>query len=261
MGIIQKFNGKRPQGAAPPPPTTPSASDDREPLRRLARELAKACECVADVDARLDRLVKIIRDADAAHIALQEAIKADGGIALAEYAAGNAADAPIAKLIAAEETTAKAAAAAKVALPNAQAMLNAAQAEVKRLEQEKEHAVIAYLRGRADEVAARYRNLFSALCRTHDELAGISAALLPTSPTGREIKMSSLPITVPRFDLPATADPNEYLPTMVHHSDERSAGQSTADWMQARALLAADVEASLDGVIGLKLAYPEDYDL
>jgi hypothetical protein len=50
-------------------------------------------------------------------------------LALAAYAAGNASDHPIAKLILTEEYTAKAASAAKGALQLAQEMLTAANAE------------------------------------------------------------------------------------------------------------------------------------
>jgi hypothetical protein len=130
-------------------------------------------------------------DADAAHAAVQEAVAADGGVALAEYAAGSAADGGIAKLIAAEETTAKAAAAAKSALPKAQAMLADARAEVTRLEREKEDAALAHLRTRADDVALTYKRAFDLLCRSHDQLVGISAALSATGEYGGEIVMST----------------------------------------------------------------------
>src|SRR5205814_563438 len=121
-----------------------------------------------------------ITDADAAHAALQEAVAADGGVSLAAYALGNASDQPIAKLIMHEENTSKAAGAARAALPNAQAMLADARAECSRLERDKENAGLAYLRGRADEVALSYKRAFDLLCTTHDQLVGISAALSAT---------------------------------------------------------------------------------
>jgi hypothetical protein len=70
-------------------------------------------------------------------------VAADGGVALAEYAAGKASDHPIARLIQTKENTAKAASAAKGALQNAHDMLAAARAEVGRLELEKDNAVLA----------------------------------------------------------------------------------------------------------------------
>ena len=106
MGVMFKSKDKK---DAATPTSVPAGADGRDRLRHLAGELAKANQHAVDVEARLDRLVGIIRDADRAHAALQDAVAADRAQALAEYAAGNASDAPIAKLIAAEETTAKAA--------------------------------------------------------------------------------------------------------------------------------------------------------
>jgi len=45
------------------------------------------------------------------------------------------------------------------------------------VELEKENAALAYLRSRADEVALQHRRIFNALCRSHDQMVGISAAL------------------------------------------------------------------------------------
>jgi hypothetical protein len=121
MGVIQKFSGKKPfrDAASASPPTGQGAvNDGRERLRYAAAELAKAKDCVADLETRLNRLTTIISDADAAHAALQDAITADGGVALEAYGAGNASNQPIAMLVATKETTAKAASAAKDALPS-----------------------------------------------------------------------------------------------------------------------------------------------
>jgi hypothetical protein len=113
-------------------------------------------------------------------------------------------------------------------------MLAKAHAEVARLETEKDNAALAYLRARADDVALTYKRAFSTLCHSHDQLVGISAALSATGQFGGEITMSTVPITVPRFNLPSTADPNEYLPTIQHLASEGTVGGSTAKWMQAR---------------------------
>jgi hypothetical protein len=154
MGVIQKFNGRKPfpdAGSASPPTGHGAVHDGRERLRFAAAELAKACDCVADLETRLARLTTIISDADAAHAALQEAIAADGGVALEAYGAGNASDHPIAKLVAAKECTAKAASAAKDALPGVQDILAKARAECGRLESAKFDAVIVYLKTRASD--------------------------------------------------------------------------------------------------------------
>src|SRR5437763_13649235 len=108
MNIMQKLNGSKRNGVggAAPPAEPTSTYDGRARLRHSAAELAKAKEAAVDVEARLDRLVTIIRDADAAHEALQKAVSADGAVSLKAYAAGKASDHPIAALILTEENTA-----------------------------------------------------------------------------------------------------------------------------------------------------------
>jgi hypothetical protein len=63
-------------------------------MRAAAAELSKAKEAEAESDAQLDRLISIIRDADAAEAAVQEAIAADRGVALKAYSDGKAPDHP-----------------------------------------------------------------------------------------------------------------------------------------------------------------------
>ena len=224
--------------------------DGRERLRYFADELAKASEAVTELETRLERLAGIIRDADVAHATLQQAIADDGGLGLADYAEGNAPDGDVARLVQAKETTAKAAAAARDALPNAQAMLSHARSEVARLEQKKEDAALVYLKQHADHVALQYKRIFNALCRSHDQLVGISAALSATGEHGGEIKMSSLPTQVPRINLPSEAASNEDLPMMPHLPAEMIVDDSTANWLQARNRLELDVNAELDDLIG-----------
>lgn len=231
-------------------PQPEPAPDGRERLRFFADELAKANEAVLELEARLQRLTSICQDAELAHATLQQAIAEDGGVSLAEYAAGNAQDGDIAHLVQAKETTAKAAAAARDALPNVQAMLAKARSEVERLEQQKESAALEYLRQRADHVALQYKRIFTALCRSHDQLVGISAALSATGAHGGEIRMSETRIEVPRFNLPSVADPNEYLSSMTHLANDTTVEDSTASWLQARNRLANDVDAELDDLIG-----------
>lgn len=228
--------------------------DGRDRLRFFAAEHAKACGAVAELEARVGRLTTIIRDADAARAALQQAIADDGGISLAGYAAGSAPDGAIAKLIAADEAASKAAAAATDALPNVQSVLANARSEVSRLEQKREEAALEYLRMRADDLALQYKRIFGTLCRVHDQLAGVSIALSSSGAYGGEIRMSTLPVEVPRFNLPSTADPNEYLPMMTHVGTESTVEESSAIWLEARERLAQDVEANLDDLVGPRLA-------
>jgi hypothetical protein len=98
----------------------------------------------------------IVSDADAAQAALQDAIAADGGVALEAYGAGNASNQPIAQLVATKENTTKAASAARDALPGVNDMLAKARAEVARLEGVKFDAVIVFLKTRARDEHEAY---------------------------------------------------------------------------------------------------------
>ena len=116
-------------------------------------------------------------------------------------------------------------------------------------------AVCFKLRSLPDLYFATHRQIFAALCIQHDRLCGISAVL---STSGQyagvggsgDIRMSLLPLEVPRFNLPSTADPNEFLPTMVYRGGENTMEQSTADWTAARSRLLEDPDADLSDLIG-----------
>jgi hypothetical protein len=109
--------------------------DGRSPIARRFRDI---------------RMTTIISDAGVAHSALQAAIGADGGVALEAYGAGLTSDQPIAKLVEHKETTAKAAGAAKDALPGVRDALANARAVLAKAENAKFDAVILYLKARAD---------------------------------------------------------------------------------------------------------------
>ncbi len=233
------------------PPPTGTAYGCRERLRFAAGELAKARDCVADLEARLARLTAIIGDADAAHVVLQEAIAADGGVALEAYGSGRAPDQPIAELVGAKETTAKAASAAKDALPGVEDMLNKARAEVVRLESVKFDDVVRYLKSRAGDEHKIYLRAFNELCKSYENLCGIAVAL---SATGHADMMTSglpLPIQSPGFNMSTgpSHGPSEKI-TMSYMAAEAKVAKSTATWMQARERLMQDADADLDDLIG-----------
>jgi hypothetical protein len=265
MGVIQKFSKRHGVGGAAPvtPPTghDPAHNDGRERLRFLDAELAKAKDAVNELDARLDRLAGIIRSADAAHTALQEAIAADGGAALAEYAAGKAFSHPIAKLIATKE----AAAAVKGengALQKAQKMLDAARSEVVRLETEKDNAAIFYLKARASEAHKLYIRAFNDLCVSYDQLCGIAVALDATGHAAMMTTALPVPIAVPGFNMSSgPAHGPSDLVTMRHVAGEAKVGVSRAKFMQARERLRKDADAELDDLIGPQFQYASDRDL
>jgi hypothetical protein len=228
-------------------------TDDRARLRHIAGELAKVQAVSADIDASQDRLVKVIRDADAADAALQEAVTEDGGVSLAEYSAGNAADAPIAKLITAKEITAKAAAVAKTALPGVQSRLDAARAEIDKLKQEQFDATIVYLKTRARDKNKAYHDTFYALSNLYDQLCAIAVA---TSVTGHaEMMTTGLPVAIqaPGFNMSTgpSHGPSEKV-TLTHTPDDGEAKvvEVTSRWMQARERLLQDAYADLDDLIG-----------
>jgi hypothetical protein len=226
-----------------------SQTDDRSQLKFFTAELKKAEAAVVDLEQRVARLEKVIVDAEVAHSALQSFINADGGLALAEYSAGRADNSDIAKLISADETTARAAHAAKAALLNAQSALANARAEVVRLNGRREAAVLQYLTQRADERAKSYMLVWNAFCRAHDNLVGISTAL-SSGDYGGEILMTRAPIVAPRFNLPSSADSHEYLPTMTHLADDHAVESAAGDWLEARRRLTENVDADLDDLVG-----------
>jgi hypothetical protein len=184
---------------------------------------------VADADALLDRLIKVIRDADTAEEALQASVAEDGGVSLAAYSAGGATDAPIAKLILTKKTTAEAAAVAQAALAGVQSKLEAARVEVTRLEGVRFDATIVYLKMRARDKNTAYHDTFAALSRVYDELCGVAVAM---SATGHADMMTTgLPVAIqtPGFNMgtgPAHG-PSEKI-TLTHMTGEGEARVSEA---------------------------------
>jgi hypothetical protein len=266
MGLIQKLNGRKPfavvsDSTSPPPPTN-TTPDGRERLRFADAECTKARECVADLEARQGRLTTIISDADAARTALQAAIKADGGVALEAYSAGDASDAPIARLVEHRDTTAKAASAAKDALPGVEEMLTKARAELVKLEGLKFDAVIVYLKTRAKDEHEVYVGAFNDLIRSYERLYGIAVALSVTGHSDMMTTALPVPIQAPGFNMgtgPAHG-PSE-LVTMRHMVAEAKVGEATAKWMLARERLLSDADANLDDLTGMQFQYESDRHL
>jgi hypothetical protein len=194
MGVVEKLSKRHGVGgSAPTPPGM--KYDGRDRLRAASDGLVKGQQCVAELEAQFNRLTSIVTAADTAQVTLQAAITADGGVALEAY--GNANNEPIAALIATKENTARAASAAKAALPNVEDMLSKARAEVARLEGVKSDDMIAYLKMRADDQHRAYVKAYNEMCASHDVLCGIAVAL---SATGHSDMMTSgqpLPIRGP----------------------------------------------------------------
>ncbi len=264
MGIISSLNGHKRHGVGGSAPTPPSVKqyDGRDRLA-AAKALSDGQACVADLEARLNRLSTIISDADAAHDALQQAITADGGVALERYGNGNAANEPIAALIATKENTARAASAAKAALPSVEDMLAKARAEVTRLETVKFDAMIVFLKTRASDEHRAFLTAFNALCRSYDTLCGIAVALSATGHSDMMTSGAPMPIKVSGFNMNTGPGygPSEPV-TMARGADEDAIRRATAAWMQARERLAKDPDADIDDLIGVtELQYPSDANL
>jgi hypothetical protein len=136
----------------------------RERLRKLHAETLKAQEAAVECEQRIARLQQIIADADTAHQALQAAIAADGGKALEGYAAGHApTDSEIAKLVMTAENSARAATAAKAALPAAQAQLENIRNQVIVLSEERAKELNFVISMLADVEARAYKKAFAVI--------------------------------------------------------------------------------------------------
>ena len=145
----------------------------RDRLKHLDSETQKARNCVGDFEQRVRRLESIIVDADAAHAALQQAIATDGGKALEDYASGNApGDSEIARLVMTSEQSARAATAARAALPTATAALENVKMQVIVLGEERGFELNRVIAMLADDEARAYQRAFDDLGRRHDRLVG-----------------------------------------------------------------------------------------
>jgi len=258
MGIIQKLkqdltSSSRDVVALASIAAPTGGTDGRDRLRHIAGELAKAQQAVADADALLDRLVKVIRDADAAEEALQASVAEDGGVSLAAYSTGEATDAPIAKLIATKKITAEAAAVAKAALPGVNSKLEAACVEVKRLEAVRFDATIVYLKTRAQDKHRSYHDAFAVLSNLYDQLCGVAVAVSATGHADMMTSGAPLPVQAPGFNLSTgpSHGPSEKV-TLTHTTGagEARVGEAIARWTEARERLLQNPNADVDDIIG-----------
>jgi hypothetical protein len=230
---------------------TRKLTDEREVLRARAEQVRVAEQAIAEMAANVTRLERIISDAAEADAALQESVAGDGAVSLTAFAAGESTpDSEIATLLANAENTARAAVAARAALPRAQANLAAAQGELGRLHDQRRLAERDFLLMIANEKARKYRKLFSELCVAHDELVGISNSLPPVSPTEPEVRMTTAPIQVPAFNIASgRANTSEWLAIEVHHANEFTVDAEASKWLSARERLANDVEADVSDLL------------
>lgn len=229
---------------------TRKITDERDVLRSRHALMQTAEQAIAELEGQVARLEKIIADAATADQALQTAITSDGGQALAAFSAGELApDLDIGTLLANAENTSRAAVAAKAALPNAKAQLDAARAQLPALEEQRRAAELDFLKLLANEKGLQYKQLFAALCRVHDELVGVSNALIPLTPDAPEIRMTAAPVTVPSFNLASVRHPNEWIAQFEHRANEYIVQDVAQKWLAARQRLANDVEADVSDLL------------
>jgi hypothetical protein len=217
----------------------------RERLRHFDGEVTKATSAVADLERSIERLESILVDAAAAHQALQLAIAADGGASLSRYSMGDAPDSEIGRLVMGEETLARAATAAKSALPNAVASLDNARGQVIALEGERNaelNRVVAVL---ADSEARAYRDAFQEMCRLHDRLAGY--ARVAQANLG-DVQLIIEPLKTPRFALPSLGN-QDADPFLRHRPNDITTSEAARTWSTVRERLGADADADLGDLI------------
>jgi hypothetical protein len=83
---VEKNNKLR--GESPAAAVESNPRQGRERLKHFEGEIKKAHEAIEDLENRVARFDAIIVESEAAERSLQNAINADGGVALSEYSAG-----------------------------------------------------------------------------------------------------------------------------------------------------------------------------
>jgi hypothetical protein len=218
----------------------------RERLRHFDSELAKANQAAAEIEARIQRLEKIISDADSAHDRLQVAILVDNGASLASYSSGQATDdSEIGRLVIAADTTARAKAAAVAALPSAQASLQNVREQAVALDAERVAELNRFIATLADVEARAYQKAFEEMCRMHDRLVGY--ARVAENNIG-DIRLVEDPLKTPRFALPSLGN-SDSDPFLRHRTNDHVIAESERMWSSVKQRLQADTDADLSDLI------------
>jgi hypothetical protein len=233
----------------------PGGSPDprRDELRKASAALASARQAELDAEAALNRLVAIAQDAEVAEAAVKKAIAADGGAALKAYSQGQQMESEIGRLVTRQEQTARAAAAAKLAIQGAQDAHAAATTERRRLEAALDDAAILYLKRRAQDEHARYMQLFKALGATYDRLCGIAVALSHSNHAEMMTTAVPVPFSVPGFNT-SLGGWHGASEQVVHKRavDEHAVRKVQAGWAAARERLREDPDADVADLLGLQ---------
>lgn len=236
--------GKRVQKTDNKPARSKPEPAGRERLKHFDAEIGKAKDAIAEIEQQIERFEDIIVDAAAAQQDLQKAIAADGGKALAEYAAGRG-DEKISRLVLVADNSARAKTAAEIALPATQAALDNAKAQLAALGEQRAAELNRVLALLGDEDARAYRAAFAEMCMRHDKLVGYASV---AQASHGDIQLIIEAPKTPRFAMPslgdATADP-----FMRHQVSTRTVTEAAQKWTEVRARLEADASADLTDIL------------
>ena len=237
--------GKVPAVATSVPEPKPRPSG-RDKLRHFDGELAKANAAAVEIEERIQRLESIIAEADAAHQSLQIAIVVDNGRSLSDYSAGKAPDdSDIGKLVVLADSSARAATAAKAALPSAQASSANVREQAIRLDEERVKELDRVIAMLADVEARAYQKTFNEMCRMHDRLVGY--ARVAENNIG-DIRRIEDPLKTPRFALPSLGN-SDSDPFLRHRTNDHVIAESERMWSSVKQRLQADTDADLSDLI------------
>jgi hypothetical protein len=170
---VEKSNKSRSESSVTSPKPTPAG---RERLQHFEIEISKAHEAVEDLQQRVARLAAIDGASNDAERALQNAINADGGRALAAHSNGQTKPGDeIARLIAAAKVSSESAAATKTALPYAESLLENARQQLASLIDQRAAEVTRVIATLADADVRAYEQSWQETCEWHDRLVGFAS--------------------------------------------------------------------------------------
>jgi hypothetical protein len=214
----------------------------RERLNYFTNQIALAHQAIEDLENRVARFGAIMTEADAAERALQDAVHADGGVALADYSAGRSqpGDA-IVGLVAHNKRSSEAAAAAKTAKPHTEALLENAKAQLVALGEQKNTEVNRVLATLADADAQAYQSAFDKVAILHDKLCGYAA--IAQSNIG-DVRLRVEALRIPRFALPSLGN-SDADPYIRARESELTIADSSRRWAAIKAALEADGNADI----------------
>ena len=219
----------------------------RERLKHFDEQLAAANQAAVEIEEKIQRLQKIISDADSAHERLQLAILIDGGKSLSAYSSGELSDSSdIGTLVVNAEVTARSATAAKAALPTAQASLTNCHEQAVALNAARVAELDRVMASLADNWAREYQEAFDAMVKCHDRLVGFSN--VQQSNLG-DIRLIEAPISAPRFSLPSMGRPDADPFLRAPFPSELTVAASERLWRSVKERLATDSDADISDLI------------